>query len=246
MESKVRERIYTPLAFDDREIGRYAPSTRPLPSWPRRLLRRIGLVSIPAFFAFLFVLIIVSVISFFVALFDIGDDLSNLPEVTLETLSGKGAEALPGWHIVNPLATSSRATDYEDRLTLTQSFFSRECAEAWIATGTICDEITKRVIPHDLQTSMKLSTVHTWVNGSDTQLALWKEFIIKNGSGVALNGWRRPIGNIARHFRYCPPPYVIHVPLCLFSCPLEHMESFSIRCDRSCAHLMSTISTNFI
>lgn len=203
MELEVRERKYTPLASDDREIGRYAPSTRPLPSWPRRLLRRIGLLSIPSFFALLFVLIIVSVISFFVALFDIEDGITNLQETTLGILSQRGAEVKPGWHMVNLSGVSDRMSNYEERPTLTQSFFSPECGEAWIATGTLCDEIMHRVIPYDLQKSMKLSTVHTWVNGSDTQLSVWKDAIIKNGSGVTLNGWRRPVGNVARHFRYC-------------------------------------------
>ena len=172
----------------------------------------------------MFILIIVSVILFFVALFDIEDCPINLQELTMEKFSQQGTEIKPGWHMINVSGSSEMISGYKERSTLTQSFFSPECMEAWIAMGTLCDTITHQVIPHDLQKSMKVLTVHTWVNGSDTQLALWKEAIIKNDPGITLNGWRRPVGNTARHFRYCALPPRSTVLTLILICFRTHGE----------------------
>ena len=196
--------------MDDREIG-YERST----SWPRRLVRRIGFLSIPLYATVLFILIVVSVVSVSVALFDIKDD-HNVQETDLQLPSLPIAELRPGWQLFNLSEPSDRVFDYKERPTLTQSFFSPGCADAWIATGALCDEITHRAIPRNLQDSMKMSTVHAWVNGSDTQIALWKEAVIQNGSGITLNGWKRPVGNMARHFRCSclPVPSPSYILIC--------------------------------
>lgn len=210
MNPEVREQRYSPLvlAVDGTEIGYYERSTRPPPSWLWRLLRRIRLVSITLFSTLLIILIIVSVVSLFIAFYDVKDDLS-LQETAPEPFSLRSAELRPGWHLFNLSWPSDRILNYKERPTLTESFFSLECAEAWIARGTLCDEMMHRTISHDLQNSMKISTVHTWVNGSDAQFSLWKQTIIENDFGITPDSRKRPVGNVARHFRYCSSPLAL-------------------------------------
>lgn len=108
---------------------------------------------------------------------------------------------IAGWRVIN--LTDSAETAPQNtifRRTLAEAFFTPECAEAWVATGTLCDKLMERGIPLDIQTALKLSTIHTWVNGSDVQLQGWKEALAK-GQQSATQA-RTRIGNLARHFRY--------------------------------------------
>ena len=87
--------------------------------------------------------------------------------------------------------------------TLTQAFFSPECADAWVARGTLFSKITQGPMAQRIRDSLKLSVLYTWVNGSDERLRAWKEALAKNQEVDVQYGRKIP-GYAARHFRYDP------------------------------------------
>lgn len=107
-----------------------------------------------------------------------------------------------GWRFIdiNRSALETSAP-YKARSTLAETFFTPACAEAWIADGILCDELAMGVISQETIDEMRLSIVHTWVNGTDSRLHEWKEAVFR-GQPITSSPHRveKP-GDAARHFR---------------------------------------------
>ena len=173
-------RAGTPLHLD---------GTRP-PS-PRHRIRRRRL-----FIAGL--LVFISLGSSFIFLFNVGP-----PHLAVEELPLEEGLFRRGWRYINSTSPALAPIDPPERPTLTQAFFSPECADAWVARGTLCSAITHGTLAQGMRDSLKLSVLYTWVNGSDERLRAWKEALAKNQEVNVQYGRKIP-GYAARHFRYDP------------------------------------------
>lgn len=105
-----------------------------------------------------------------------------------------------GWRVVNTTSSALAPHNATERPTLTETFFTPECADAWIATGTLCDQIAKGKLTQEMQNALKLSVVYTWVNGSDSRLNAWKKAVV-NGHRTAITAGKKIPGDATRHFR---------------------------------------------
>lgn len=137
------------------------------------------------------VLILISILTSIVILKDITQP-GALNELDFELFNYLHDGSSLGWQIFNLTSSALAPLQNNNRPTLAEILFVPECAEAWIATGILCDQIAKGEIPVNIQKALKISTVHTWVNGSDQRLQDWKE---------ALAPPRTRIGDSTRHFR---------------------------------------------
>lgn len=130
-------------------------------------------------------------------------EVDAVPSATNDgwTLFDASAPALP---------EAERPADKE-RPTLGQTFFSPPgCLESWIAQGTLCPAlITTNLTPASetarLLDQLKLSIVHTWVNGSDARLSAIKEDVYAATKATVVKGNKftataKP-GDAGRHFR---------------------------------------------
>lgn len=107
---------------------------------------------------------------------------------------------LGGWRDFEDTSSALAGPELDERQTLPELFFSSECAEAWVAEGVLCDQMKKGYISREMREALKLSTVHTWVNGSDERLQEWKQ-ILSDQQSYSPAIRNRP-GDLARHFRY--------------------------------------------
>lgn len=152
------------------------------------------------------VLSIISVSSLVFVFFD-GKYPTTLEELTLD-LFDPVLPTQPGWLLFKAIGSSRvKGGSHKERETLAEAFFSSKCREEWIASGTICKETTHPKFQKSLRDALKLSVVHTWVNGSDEHLMQWKDSL---AAGAPANRLGRPIGDAARHFR-CEYHFCTHV-----------------------------------
>jgi len=121
----------------------------------------------------------------------------------VEELPLEGGLFRRGWRYINFTSPALAPIDPPERPTLTQAFFSPECADAWVARGTLCSEIMQGPMAQRMRDSLKLSVLYTWVNGSDERLHAWKEALAKNQE-VNVQYRRKIPGYAARRFRYDP------------------------------------------
>lgn len=143
-------------------------------------------------------LLSVSLVSSIISLLNVG-----WPRLTLEDLELDILDEEPlgeGWRFIHATASALAPLDITERPTLSETFFTPECAETWIAAGTLCNQMSKGKIPQDMRNALKLSIVHTWVNGSDPRLHAWKEAAVKDQRPATMVGKKFP-GEAARHFR---------------------------------------------
>jgi hypothetical protein len=151
-------------------------------------------------FAAVGILLLVSIISSIIVLLTVGRPDSMLEELKPSPLD----QELPfdnSWRFIPTTASALAPLDTTERPTLSEAFFSPECAEAWVATGTLCKQIIEGKITAEMRNALKLSIIHTWVNGSDERLIAWKEAVVQGQPPPTMRGKKRP-GDAARHFRY--------------------------------------------
>jgi hypothetical protein len=151
-------------------------------------------------FAAVGLLLLVSVVSSIIVLLNIERAGSILGELGLDLLNQESFD--PGWRLIpTTVSTALEPLNNTERLTLAETFFTPECAEAWVATDILCKQITAGKITPDMRNSLKLSIIYTWVNGSDQRLKAWKEALIQDQRPATIVGKKLP-GEAARHFRY--------------------------------------------
>lgn len=166
---------------------------------PRNCLRIFR--SKQSILAMVFFLITLSLISTVVVNLSV-NHLAPLDELKRELYNQSHGEVKQGWQLINTTHATERTLEYVERSTLTQTFLTPECTETWVASGLLCDDAAKRQFAPDLQESLKLSTVHTWVNGSDIQLSSWKSTLFDEQPTVMVkNRQRYPVCGKIRHFR---------------------------------------------
>jgi hypothetical protein len=128
--------------------------------------------------------------------------LSNLTLGHLELdRTDEGGAVGESWHIINSTTFALAPVDATERPTLAETFSTPECIDAWIATGTLCNRIIAGRITQDMRNALKLSIIHTWVNGSDQQLYAWKEAVAKSQRPPTKGRVLWLPGDAARHFR---------------------------------------------
>jgi hypothetical protein len=150
----------------------------------RRFLPAVGL------------LLLVSILSSTVILFNVGHTGSTLQQ----ELGLVGGESLgQSWRFVHATGAALAPFNTTERPTLAETFFTPECAEAWITKGALCDQITHGEITHDMRNALRMSIIHTWVNGSDKRLHTWKEMLVKKARPVFVIS--KAPGVAGRHFR---------------------------------------------
>ncbi|KAF7966442.1 hypothetical protein HWV62_38384 [Athelia sp. TMB] len=102
-------------------------------------------------------------------------------------------DAAPGWRrfAPDPAPVLVRPAPRTTLQTLTQTLLTPACADLWIARGELCAALLARG-PDDGADTLKLSVVHTWVNGSDAPL--------RRARGVAHMEGSTNAGTAQRHF----------------------------------------------
>ncbi|KAF7968346.1 hypothetical protein HWV62_30941 [Athelia sp. TMB] len=102
-------------------------------------------------------------------------------------------DAAPGWRrfAPDPAPVLVRPAPRTTLQTLTQTLLPPACADLWIARGELCAALLARG-PDDGADTLRLSVVHTWVNGSDAPL--------RRARGVAHMEGSTNAGTAQRHF----------------------------------------------
>jgi len=141
-------------------------------------------------------LLLASILSSSIVLFNVGRSGSTL-QLELGLLDEESLGH--NWRFVPTTGPALGLLNATERPTLAETFFTPKCAEDWITAGTLCKQITQGVITHNTRNALRMSIIHTWVNGSDKRLHAWKDAIVNS---------HRPIftikkfpGAAARHFR---------------------------------------------
>jgi hypothetical protein len=137
-------------------------------------------------------------VSFIVVLSHVGLPSSIFGKLELDSADEESVDQ--SWHIFSATASALAPINSIERPTLAESFSTPECIGAWIATGTLCSRIRGGEIKQDIRRALKLSIIHTWVNGSDQKLLAWKEAVVKGQRPPTTAKIMVP-GNAARHFR---------------------------------------------
>ncbi|KZP18338.1 hypothetical protein FIBSPDRAFT_863801, partial [Athelia psychrophila] len=81
------------------------------------------------------------------------------------------SSAASGWQPFN----ASRAPvllvpgEHPAQPTLSQAFFTPQCADLWVSKGELCAALLQKSSNSGGE-ALKLSVMHTWVNGSDARL----------------------------------------------------------------------------
>jgi hypothetical protein len=173
--------------------GSPSPSNGTRPSISAGRIRRPLLLAVC-------LLLLVSLVSSAIVLWHV--KLSNLTLGHLDlNRTEEGVMVGESWRIINSTACALAPIDTTERPTLAETFSTPECIDAWIATGTLCDRITAGQITKDMRDALKLSIIHTWVNGSDQQLHAWKETVAKSQRPPSKGRILWLPGDAARHFR---------------------------------------------
>ncbi|KZP14786.1 hypothetical protein FIBSPDRAFT_959374 [Athelia psychrophila] len=129
---------------------------------------------------------------------EVGDDTN--------TGNWEAAPAPPnsGWRPFSP-STSAAESAQTERATLSQTYFAPEgCLEAWIAQGVLCPALLSPAHRAAHAAELKMSVVHTWVNGSSAALLTAKDAAYLEAHPPKEKESRAPkskVGDAGRHFR---------------------------------------------